>query len=81
MVLVGGKWKAVILYHLQNEAKHFGELHAQLPGITEAILSRRLKQLEQDGLVSRQVFGSKPPLRTEYMLPNSDAVSYRHYRH
>ena len=67
MDLVGGKWKAVILYHLQDGAKRFGELHAQLHDATEAVLSL-LKQLEHDELVSRQVFGSKPPLKTEYAL-------------
>ena len=68
MDLVGGKWKAVILYHLQDGAKRFGELHAHLRDATEAVLSRSLKQLERDGLVSRQVFGSRPPLKTEYAL-------------
>lgn len=34
----------------------------------EAVLSRSLKQLERDGLISRQVFGSRPPLKTEYAL-------------
>lgn len=68
MDLVGGKWKAVILYHLQDGAKRFGELHARLIGATEAVLSRELKQLEQNGLIARQAFGSKPPLRVEYSL-------------
>ena len=68
MDLVGGKWKAVILYHLQGGAKRFGELHGSLSGVTEAVLSRQLKQLEGDGLISRQVFGSRPPLKTEYAL-------------
>ena len=68
MDLVGGKWKAVILYHLQDGGKRFGKLHECLPGVTEAVLSRQLKQLEGDGLVSRQVFGSRPPLKTEYAL-------------
>ena len=54
MDLVGGKWKAVILYHLQGGAKRFGELHECLPGITETILSRLLKQLEHDGLMPQQ---------------------------
>lgn len=68
MDLVGGKWKAVILYHLQDGAKRFGELHAHLITVTEATLSRQLKQLEEGGLIKRQVFGSKPPLKTEYSL-------------
>ena len=68
MDLVGGKWKAVILYHLQDGAKRFAELHRHLLTATEATLSQQLKQLEEDGLISRAVFGDKPPLRTEYAL-------------
>ena len=68
MDLVGGKWKAVILYHLQDGTKRFGELHRHLLAATEATLSQQLKQLEEDGLISRAVFGEKPPLRTEYAL-------------
>ena len=68
MDLVGGKWKAVILYHLQEGSKRFGELHSHLRDATETILSRQLKQLEHSGLVARRVYGSKPPLRSEYAL-------------
>jgi len=68
MDLVGGKWKAVILYHLQEGSKRFGELHSHLRDATETILSRQLKQLEHSGLVSRRVYGSNPPLRSEYAL-------------
>ena len=68
MDLVGGKWKAVILYHLQEGSKRFGELHSHLRDATETILRRQLKQLEHSGLVSRRVYGSKPPLRSEYAL-------------
>ena len=68
MDLVGGKWKAVILYHLQEGSKRFGELHSHLRDATETILSRQLKQLEHSGLVSRRVYGSKPPMRSEYAL-------------
>lgn len=53
---------------LQDGAKRFGELHTRLHNATEAVLSRCLQQLERDGLVSRQVFGSKPPLKSEYAL-------------
>ena len=68
MDLVGGKWKAVIIYHLKNGPKRFGELRRALISSTETVLSNQLKQLEQDGLVSRQVFGTKPPLKTVYSL-------------
>ena len=68
MDLVGGKWKAVILYHLQEGPKRFSDLRRALISPTETVLSNQLKQLEQDGLISRQVFGSKPPLKTVYSL-------------
>ena len=68
MDLVGGKWKAIIIYHLKNGPKRFGELRRALISSTETVLSNQLKQLEQDGLVSRQVFGTKPPLKTVYSL-------------
>jgi len=68
MDLVGGKWKAVILYHLKNEAKRYSELRKELATVTEMTLSLQLKQLEKDGLVSRKVFGKKPPIKVVYSL-------------
>ncbi|WP_373752890.1 winged helix-turn-helix transcriptional regulator [Neisseria weixii] len=68
MDLIGGKYKATILYHLQEGVKRFGELHVCLNAATEAVLSRQLKELERDGLVSRTQYGTKPPLKTEYAL-------------
>lgn len=68
MDLVGGKWKAVILYHLKDEAKRYNELHKEMPAITEMTLSLQLKQLEKDGLVSRKVYGKKPPVKVVYSL-------------
>ena len=46
MDLIGGRWKGVILYYLQNGAKRFGELKQLMPTITEMTLSLQLKQLE-----------------------------------
>ncbi|MGH2622782.1 MAG: winged helix-turn-helix transcriptional regulator [Sphingobacterium sp.] len=54
MGLVGGKWKAVILYHLQNGPKRYHELRKEMRAITEMTLSLQLKQLETDGLVSEK---------------------------
>jgi DNA-binding HxlR family transcriptional regulator len=68
MDLVGGKWKAVILYHLKNEAKRFSELRKEIPSVTEMTLSLQLKQLEKDGLISRKVYGKKPPVKVVYSL-------------
>ncbi|UZT99588.1 helix-turn-helix domain-containing protein [Chryseobacterium fluminis] len=68
MDLVGGKWKTVILYHLKDGEKRYSELRKELFSITEMTLSLQLKQLEKDGLITRKVFGDKPPIRVEYSL-------------
>lgn len=68
MDLVGGKWKAVILYHLKDESRRYGELRKEIPSVTEMTLSLQLKQLEKDGLVSRKVYGEKPPVKVVYSL-------------
>jgi len=68
MDLVGGKWKAVILYHLKDGSKRYNELRKELTSVTEMTLSLQLKQLEKDGLVSRKVYGEKPPIKVVYSL-------------
>jgi len=68
MDLVGGKWKAVILYHLKDGRKRYSELRKEMPGVTERTLSLLLKQLEKDELISRQVYGKKPPIKVVYSL-------------
>lgn len=68
MDLVGGKWKAVILYHLKDEPKRYNELRKEMPAVTEMTLSLQLKQLEKDGLVLRKVYGKKPPVKVVYSL-------------
>ncbi len=66
--LVGGKWKAVILYHLKDKPKRYNELRKEMPTVTEMTLSLQLKKLEKDGLVSRKVYGKKPPIKVIYSL-------------
>ena len=68
MDLVGGKWKAVILYHVKDADKRYSELRKEMPGVTERTLSLQLKQLEEDGLIARQVYGKKPPVKVVYSL-------------
>lgn len=68
MDLIGGKWKAVILYHLKDTEKRYNELRKEVLHITEMTLSLQLKQLEKDGLVSRKVYGKKPPIKVIYDL-------------
>ena len=47
----GGKWKALILWWLQQRTWRFAELRRQLPGITEKMLTQQLRELEEDGIV------------------------------
>ena len=68
MALVGGKWKAVILYHLKDGERRYSDLRRELPSITEMTLSLQLKQLEKDKLITRRVYGKKPPVKVVYNL-------------
>ena len=67
MRFIGGKWKAVVIWYLRNGKKRFGELKRHIPDITDKMLSIQLKALEQDGIVSRQVYAEVPP-KVEYKL-------------
>lgn len=67
MNVIGNKWKPIILYLLSNGALRFGKLNLLLPGISKKVLTNQLKELEQDGLLSRKAFAETPP-RVEYSL-------------
>lgn len=66
LLMLQGKWKAQICYALcMNEIARFGQLKRDLPGISNAMLTSCLRELEQDGLISRRQFNEIPP-RVEY---------------
>ncbi|MBB6634964.1 winged helix-turn-helix transcriptional regulator [Cohnella thailandensis] len=65
--IIGGKWKGVLLYHLFEGTKRFGELTRLCSGITQRMLTLQLRELEQDGLVHREVYQQVPP-KVEYSL-------------
>ncbi|MFT3980857.1 MAG: helix-turn-helix domain-containing protein [Ferruginibacter sp.] len=65
---IGGKWKPVLIWLLLSEKKlRFGEISKLMPGIALKVLSRSLKELEVDGIVTRTVYPEVPP-RVEYAL-------------
>ncbi len=69
MGIIGGKWKTVILYYLMTGGTlRYSELRKRMPQVTERTLSLQLKALEEDGLINRNVYTSKPPLKVEYSL-------------
>ena len=70
--VVGGKWKGVILYHLIPGIRRFNELRRLLPGVTQRMLTRQLRELEEDGLVHRKVYAQVPP-KVEYRLTEKGA--------
>jgi DNA-binding HxlR family transcriptional regulator len=63
----GGKWKALILWWLNQRTWRFAELRRQIPGITEKMLTQQLRELEADGIVERRVYPTVPP-KVEYSL-------------
>jgi len=68
MGIIGGKWKAVILNNLKYSTLRYSELRKTMPTVTERTLSLQLKKLENDGIIKRKVYTSKPPLKVEYSL-------------
>ncbi|WP_406383578.1 winged helix-turn-helix transcriptional regulator [Streptomyces sp. NBC_01618] len=67
MDVIGGKWKVLILWSLNEQVCRFGELRRMVPGITEKVLTSHLRELEEDGIVHRKVHAEVPP-RVEYAL-------------
>ena len=65
--VLDGKYKPIILWYLGNGVMRFGELGRVVPEATSSMLSKQLRELEADGLVSRAVYPEVPP-RTEYSL-------------
>jgi DNA-binding HxlR family transcriptional regulator len=67
--LIGGKWKGVILYHLAEGVGvlRFSELRRRLTGVTQRMLTKQLRELEEAGLIVRTVYAEVPP-KVEYKL-------------
>ena len=65
--LIGGKYKALILWHLSEGVLRFSELRRQINGATAKMLTQQLRELEANGLVVRQVYPVIPP-KVEYSL-------------
>ncbi len=65
--VIGGKWKGIILYHLMEQPLRFGELNRLLADVTQRMLTLQLRELEEDGMVHREVYKQVPP-KVEYSL-------------
>lgn len=67
MNIIGGKWKPIILCHLKHQTMRTGQLRRAIPNITQKILTQQLRELEDDGIVSRKIYSQVPP-KVEYSL-------------
>src|SRR5437660_5634451 len=70
LAIVGAKWTLLILHNLMDGPRRFGELERLIAGASPKMLTARLRELEQLGLVSRTVFAEVPP-RVEYELTDA----------
>lgn len=59
--IIGAKWKGATVYHLLDGELRFSELRRRMPNVTQRVLSKALKELEADGILTRHVTPAVPP--------------------
>ena len=67
--LIGDKWKILIIRDLLDGTKRFNELKKSLTGITQKVLTSKLRDMEDSGLLTRKIYPEVPP-KVEYSLTN-----------
>jgi DNA-binding HxlR family transcriptional regulator len=72
IAVIGGKWKPPIVWLLLKGSMRFGVLSKTMPEMSLKVLSKQLKELEADGIITRKVYPEKPP-RVEYSLTEKGA--------
>ena len=63
--VIAGRWKAVILYHLFDGPRRLSELKRLVPEVSQKVLIQQLREMEEHGLVGREIFRQVPP-RVDY---------------
>ena len=67
LMLIGDKWKVLILRDLMDGSKRFGELKKSIGTVSQKVLTAQLRDMEKKGLLTRKVYAEVPP-RVEYTL-------------
>lgn len=75
MRVFGGRWRALLIYHLTDGPKRFSDLRRDLPDISQRMLTLDLRELEAAGAVARTVYPEVPP-RVEYALTGNGRRLY-----
>ncbi|PKG33278.1 helix-turn-helix domain-containing protein [Methanoregula sp.] len=65
--VIGGKWKPLILWALGDDVLRFSELQKALPGVNTKMLTKQLRELEEDSVITRTIYPEVPP-RVEYAI-------------
>lgn len=70
LTLIGDKWKVLILRDLISGTRRFGELKKSIGSVSQKVLTAKLRDMEESGLVKRKVYAEVPP-RVEYSLTDT----------
>jgi DNA-binding HxlR family transcriptional regulator len=73
LAMIGGRWKIPIIFHLLTGRQRFSQLARSLTGVTQKMLTQQLREMERNGLVTRNVYPQVPP-KVEYSLTELGAT-------
>ena len=66
-MMIGDKWKVLIIRELLQGTRRFNEIHRSIAGVSQKVLTQKLREMESDGLLERKVYAEVPP-KVEYTL-------------